>query len=277
MTVEAHYPRLAINLFEEVQPQINALITTDLLDRIIAQGDMSDDAVTRNKLKHGLFEACKAYVDGAHDRAMQHSEKDDNEALDRVTNAAQRLYDALLFLQEHPGLEQQVEQSIRKKDNLHEMPNGVTLADMLGTGRNIFASYRETLVDLQICVEDVINRRPKPVTLEPLVESEVPIRLDSDEELQAGVRRWRERSRVRKFPKDHALAEFLASFKPTWLALSEHPFTEGMYYPETGSTNSRLVDAVAEVLKHLDQDVARSAIVNALRKFRSSQARRSSS
>ncbi|SIN98853.1 hypothetical protein SAMN05444722_0024 [Rhodovulum sp. ES.010] len=277
MTIEALYPRLAINMDEESEPQYQELISDELLSEVMAHGDMSDDLETQASLRQGLVVASDAYVTAALERATQRSEKEDNEALDRVTEAAQRLYDALLHLQDYPGLEARVEKAVRRNPHLHEVRNGVTLADMLGTRRNIFASFREVLVDLQICVENTINRKPKPMLLEPDMEGEAPLRLDSEDELEAGMQRWRERSKARKLPKDHALLAFLVSFRPTWLALSGHPFTEGMYYPETGRTVSRLVDAVDAVMQRLDPAVRRSAIVNAVRKVRASDARGPSS
>ncbi|WP_139307581.1 hypothetical protein [Rhodovulum sp. ES.010] len=274
MTIAALYPHLAINVDEESEPQYQELISNELLSEVIAHGDMSNDPETQASLRRGLVVASDAYVTAALERATQRSEKEDNAALDRVTEAAQRLYDALLHLQDYPGLEARVEKAVRRNPHLHEVRNGVTLGDMMGTRRNIFANYREVLVDLQICVEDAINRKPKPVLLEPDMEGEAPLRLDSEDELKAETQRWRAQSKVRKFPKDHALLQFLVTFQPTWSALSGHPFTEGMYYPETGRTLSRLVDALETVFRRLDPAVTRSAIVNGLRKVRADDTNR---
>lgn len=261
-------PRLSINLDEDTTPQLEALITVDLVEKVAALADLDDCGAKQHELRQGIITASDAYIQGDLDRQNQRSEKLDNEALDRVTRSAQVLYDALLTLQEYPGIEPRLEQAIRQNHHLYSSKEGLDLSKIINTRRNIFSEFREILVDLQVCAESEINRRPKPSVIEPIAEGDQSIQLETQDELDAGERKWRARSQARKIPKDHALQEFLRAFRPVWEGLTEHPFTEGMHYAETGETVSRLVDCVDIVFCRLAPSTERQEIVTALRKIR---------
>lgn len=268
MTKEVRYPRLNIDLDDDTSPQLEALLTADIMDSVAFLAGLDDCAAKRQDLKEGIIEACEAYIQGYLEQQDQRSEKLDNEALDRVTRSSQALFDALLALQDHPGLERRLEQSIRKRPNLHSLPGNLDLSQIITTRRNIFADVREVLVDLQVCAENVINRRPKPVILEPIGDDGGPIQLDGADDLTAREREWRAKAQARKIPKDHALQEFLRTFRSVWEGLATRPFTEGMHHAETGQTVSWLVDCVEVILRELAPRTQRQEIVTALRKVR---------
>ncbi len=283
MTEQSDEPRLSVDLDECTDTQLDDLVTVDLVNRVATLATLGEDNADRQALRQGIVAACSAYIDGLWDRQNQRSEKQDNEALERVTRNAQTLYDALLALQDYPGLEPRLEQSIRQNLHLHSPENGFDLSRTINKRRNIFRDFRELLVDLQVCAEDVINRQPKPTILEPIDDDENraegegegegenkkgPIQLERNEELNALKQQWRARLKARRLPKDFALQKFLHAFRPTWEALTDHPFTEGMHYAETGETVSRLVDCVEAILRELAPGTQRTDIVTALRKTR---------
>jgi len=275
LTEQPHEPHLNVDLEEDIGPQLEYLVTVNLTNYVATLAKLGKDETDRQVLRQGLIVACKAYVSGHWDEQNQRTKKQDNEALDRATRSAQSLYDALLSLQDHPGLEPRLEQSIRQNQNLYAIEDGFDLSKIINMRRNIFSDFREVLVDLQVCAEHVINRQPKPTILEPIDGNEGegegekgPIQLETSEEMEALTQRWRARSQARKFPKDFALQEFLRAFRPTWVALTHHPFTEGMHYVETGETVSPLVDGLEPILRELAPAIRRQDIVTALRKMR---------
>lgn len=275
MSEQTHGPRLKLDLDEDLDPQLEGLVTVNLTNYVAALANLGKDETDRKILRQGLIVACKAYVRGHWEEHNQRTEKQDNEALDRVTRSAQALYDALLSLQEHPGLEPRLEQSIRRNQNLYSVNGDFDLSQMINERRNIFSKFREVLVDLQICTEQVINRKPKPTILDPIdgfegkdEDEQGPIQLETSEEIDVLKQRWRAMSQARKFPKGFALQEFLHAFRPTWVALTDQPFTEGMHYVEAGETVSTLVDGLETILRELAPEIRRQDIVTALRKMR---------
>ncbi|MGY9049725.1 hypothetical protein P775_14205 [Puniceibacterium antarcticum] len=264
------YPRLAIGPNLPEAEQIEALMTVTLVDEVARHAELTETDGAREALKVGMVESCNAYLRGAWDRENQRPESQDNQALWRVSQAAQTLYDTLLDLQSYPGVEPQLERTIDEYNGLYALAAGTDLSKLTGTRQNIFHEFREILVDLQICAENTANLQPKPQILEAIEGDEKPIRVDTDEKLLERRSEWRKRTKTRKFPKDHAAQEFLRQFRKTWKRLSPHPFTEGMYYGETGQTVSRLVDASHTVLKAIEPGVTRQSIVNSVRKMRDS-------
>lgn len=279
VTEQPHEPRLNVDLDEDLDPQLEDLVTVNLTNYVATLANLGKDETDRKILRQGLIVACKAYVRGHWDEQNQRTEKQDNEALDRVTRSSQALYDALLSLQEHPGLEPRLEQSIRLNQNLYSVNGDFDLSQMINVRRNIFSKFREVLVDLQICTEHVINRQPKPTILEPIdgfegedEDEQGSIQLETSEKMDVLKQQWRARSKARKLPKDFALQEFLHAFRPTWVALTDHPFTEGMHYVEAGETVSTLVDGLEPILRELAPEIRRQDVVTALRKMRDSAA-----
>lgn len=268
MTDEAHRPRLNIDLDEDTAPQIDAILTANLMESVSFLAGLDDCTAKQKELKGGIIDACEAYIQGYLEQQNQRSEKLDNEALDRVTRSSQALYNALLGLQDHPGLEHRLEQSIRQRPNLQSLTGNLDLSQIITKQRNIFADLREVLIDLQVCAENVINRQPKPVILEPIEDEDHPTQLDGADELAVRESEWRTRSQARKIPKDHALQEFLRTFSLVWEGLTSRPFTEGMHHLETGETASWLVDCVEVILRELDPRIQRQTIVTALRNIR---------
>ncbi|WP_458789591.1 hypothetical protein [Yoonia sp. MH D7] len=247
-------------------PQISAFVERLPLDAIAALIQVVPQNVDIETLKLALCDALDAYIDGALERMLQKSEKEDNRALDAVTNKAQALYDALFDVMDHPALVGRVQKAVRNLGALHNLPKGDTLADLVGNDRRSFGHFCELLVDLQIGVEDAILRKPKPYILEDIGD-EPDIRLDTDEELAENMLEYRKRSAERRIPKDHALQQFLTTFKEYWQQASPHPFTEGMHHRDQGQTISNAVDVVELVLRPFDGDVTRQRIVTALRKM----------
>lgn len=264
-TVEEVYPQLKFDLNEELGPQVEAALEVLFPE----PPDLGGQGAECDKiLKLGLREAIAAYVDAAWERASQRSELEENEALDRVGQKIEALYDALLDLLEYPGLEARLERQIRSFPHHYEAVSGVGFPQLIGSERNIFQGFREMLVDLQACAEAEINRKPKPIIIEALEEGEEPLRLDTDEELEEQMRVWRKRSKNRKFEKDHALLEFLRTFKPYWEQATPHPFTEGMHYREIGGTLSTLVGFLERTMELVDGGVTNANLVTSIRKLR---------
>ena len=261
-------------LDDELEPQLENMFPEDFVEKLADLFDVENDPEARNAFRKGIIQASDAYIDGVFSYANKPSEKQDNKSLDRITLSAQALYDALLDLMDHPDLEPRVEASIRKTGRLYKLPSGIDLSQLIGTRRNIFRGFREILVDLQVCVEDEINRKPEPGffdDLEDLSElDEELFQYASEDILETRMRRWRERSQARKLPKNYPLTQFLLSFQPTWEAVTPHPFSEGMYYPEIRTTVSRLVDCTEAVLSRLAPGTSRQEIITAIRKARKS-------
>ncbi|SFH52608.1 hypothetical protein SAMN04488020_12013 [Palleronia marisminoris] len=267
MPADDLYPRLAINLDEDTDLQIEAILGPALIDEVAQHADVPQDGEQRGVLRDGLRRAFEAYVDACSEREGQRSEKEDNRALNRVAKAAGQLEAALLDLQEFPGVEARLERSIRNRPTPLAHSESLDLPKLIGTRRNIFADIRDMLIDLQVYGEDAVNREPHPVWIGAVESGESAFRFDSDEELEERRKAWRARSNERKFPKDHAIQEFLRTFRPTWDALSPHPFTHGMYHKDAKQTVSRLVDASHLSLQKIDGAVTRQAITTAVRKL----------
>lgn len=267
LTVEDLYPDLGFDLDEDLEPQVETLLAGGLSDYVARRVGVTEGGDIA-RLNTGLYTAIEAYVNGALERAGQRTESDENDALERVSQKVQGLYDVLLDLADYPGLETRLERAIRTFPHHHQLTSGVDLPQIVGNRRNIFQEFREVLVDLQACAEAEINRKPKPVVLEATEDGEDPIRLDSDADIEEQMREWRQRSRDRKFEKDHALLEFLRAFKPYWQDLSHHPFTHGMYYIELRDTLSPLVDVLELIMRRVDGAVTRANITSSLRKLR---------
>lgn len=275
LTIETAYPKLQLDLDEDLDPQIESLLDACLADKaLLGEGRTSE---RDQALEAVLREAIDAYAYGALERVWQRSETEENEVLDRVNQKAEGLYSILLQLLEYPGLETRLESRIRSFPHHYEFENGMSLPGLIGERRKIFKGIREMIVDLQACVEAEINRKPKPEIIGGVEDGEKPIRLDTDEELEERMREWRQRSKDRKFPKDHALLEFLRVFKPYWDQYSSFEFSEGMHYREFGDTLSPLVDFLEEILSHVDGDITRTTIVGSVRKIREQSAREISS
>lgn len=275
LTTETLYPNLQLDRDEDLAPQIEAILDACFADKsLFEEGRTSEH---NQALDAVLREAIYAYVFGSTDREMQRSETEENEILDRVSQKAEGLYDVLLQLLEYPGLEARLESRIRSFPHHYEFENGVSLPQLISKRRKIFKGFREIIVDLRACVEAEINRKPKPEIIDGVDDGEEPIRLDTDEELEERMRDWRQRSKDRKFPKDHALLEFLRVFKPFWDQHSSFYFSEGMHYREFGDTLSPLVDFLEKILSHVDGDISRTNIVGSVRKIREQSARENSS
>jgi hypothetical protein len=274
-TIETAYPKLQLDLDEDLSPQIEAVLDACLADEALLGEDRTSER--GQALEAVLRKAINAYASGALERVWQRSETEENEVLDRLTQKVDGLYDILLQLLEYPGLENRLENRIRSFRHHYEFKNKMSLPEFIGEQPKIFKGIREMIVDLQACVEAEINRKPKPEIIGGVEEGEKPIRLDTDEELEERMREWRQRSKDRKFPKDHALLKFLRVFKPYWDQYSPFEFSEGMYYRELGDTLSPLVAFLEEILSHVDGDITRQNIVGSVRKIREQSARKISS
>lgn len=259
------YPALRYDFEDDHDPQISQFIDTLPLDKIASLIHPQLDQLDRHSLTDALADALAAYVQGALYRIGQRSEKEDNFALERIANVARDLHERLLASMDHPGLVTQLQESTRRVNTLHTLPNGDTLADLVGSDGRSYRDLCELLVDLQVSAENVILRKPKPQIIDGS-DDEPDIRLDTDEELAERMAEYQRRSAERRIPKDHALQEFLRSLKPYWIAHSPYPFTEGMHHREQGQTISNAVDVIEMVLRPFDNDVTRQKIVTALRK-----------
>lgn len=260
------YPFLLFDLNEATEPQLDRIVSDEFVLTILPLFHLDPNEIEKEGFKTALQESVTAYIYGALERSKYKSEKADNEALERATNKAQQLYDALLYLADHPFLEQKIVKEIKGSKTLYNEPNGKTLADMLSGDRNCFSHFRELLVDLQIGIEGAINKKPKPVIIEGFDGSN-ELRLDTDGELTSKTEAWRKISSERRLTADHALLQLLISLRIYWLSNSPHPYTEGMHHKEQGHTISNAVDIVEAVMKRLDPAVTRQKIVTALRKI----------
>lgn len=245
------------------------LVTPELLAAFTSIAGLPRDDDSLIATKDALAGALEAFMWASLDQDALHPESAENKALEIAARDAGKLYDTLLALQEYPGVEARLETAIQSNPHLYQLGDGKTLKDLLTTRRNIFRTYRELLVDLQVCLEGTSNRQPKRRVLED-PDGGVAIGLEDDEEFAARVKAWRARSKERALPKDHALREFLRALAPYWEANSPHPFTEGMYFKEANQTISHLVDAVERVMAVASPKTKRPQIVTALREVRPS-------
>ena len=122
------------------------------------------------------------------------------------------------------------------------------------------------MVDLQVCAEKMVNRKPKLDVYAGILDGTGDRQLDQVKDLADRTKKWRNTSATHRIPKDYALQRFLGTFKGLWVSNSEHPFTEGMHYGEIGKTVSPAVDAVQMIMQRLDSKVTRQNIVTAMRK-----------
>ncbi len=261
------YPSLNYDWNDAHSPQLEKLTNVELVQEVAHFAGVTSDVTSKGGLKNALVAAIDGYIDGVSQRVRQCTEAEDNEALDRASKKANELSDALSDLIGHPGLEERVEQSIRNCGTLYEHKGGKPLVDILQARRNIFQPFREILVDLQVCTEREINRKPKPTYIDEF-EGDNAVRLDTDEELEQEMQLWRKRSKERKLPKDYALKMLLEAIRPYWVKNSFHPFSEGMYHKDQRQTISNLVDAIEAITSRLDPSVTRQRIVNTIRNMR---------
>ena len=252
---------------EDTEPK--DLISADLLEAFTNIACLPCDQTGLSATKDALSNALGAFMWARLEQEACHPESAENKVLEAAANDAGQLYEKLLLLQDYPGLETRLEATIRSNPNLFELEDGKTLRDLISTRRNIFQTYRELLVDLQVCLENTSNRQPKRRIIEDPDDGTV-IDLETEEEFAERMRSWRARSKARSLPKDHALREFLRALAPYWTANSPHPFTEGMYYKDANQTISQLVDAVEIVMRIASPDITRAQIVTAIRDIRPS-------
>lgn len=255
---------------EEYGQRLESFITHEMVSEILALVGMKEEAQIA-QLKDGIFRAYDAYIHGQFDHDNQRSEKEENDALERVTQSAQVLYDDLLNLCDFPGLEPRIEQSIKTCPNLLQLSHGVDLSNIIGSKRNIFRNLREVLVDLQVCTENTMNKAPKRAVIESDLDASPPIFIETEEEYGARKVKWRARSKRRKFPRDYALQEFIASFGPTWQNLSNAPYSEGMYYTEASQTFSEAIDCLEIILRDFAPKICRQNLVTSFRNLRNRQ------
>ncbi|NOX40145.1 MAG: hypothetical protein GXP05_06430 [Alphaproteobacteria bacterium] len=201
------------------------------------------DVQSEERLGDCIFFVVEAYKYGKLRLENFKSEKQENEALAKVSKTADQLYDAIMGLRQFGQTEKKLSSAIKNYPNLYNIKNGTTFADLLDHESNPFFSLRELLVDLQICAETAVNKMPKPQLIEAS-EGLEELRLDSDEELAEDTTHWRNRSSSHRLHKDHALQCFINEFRECWLKFSAYPFTEGMYFHEINATISPTVDAM---------------------------------
>jgi hypothetical protein len=253
--------------YEREDAIVEGLVTPKLVENVVFLAGISDDDETLNLTALALTEALKAFKWAWFNQDDLHSESAENKALEEAASNAAKLYDNLSMLQDYSGLEGRLEDTIKKLPTLYKLDDGQTLRNLISTGQNIFAAYRELLVDLQVCLEGTSNRQPKRHILEGF-DGEDPIDLETDEEFASRMQEWRARSKARALPKEHALQEFLKTLRPFWEANSVHPFTEGMHFKEANQTISNLVDAVESIMAVASPRTSRSQIVTAIREVR---------
>ncbi|NHX27616.1 hypothetical protein HA397_27085, partial [Escherichia coli] len=145
-TIETAYPNLLLNLDEDLDPQIDAILDAYFNNKA---SSASSEATERDLiLRTGLRQAIDAYASGALERTWQRSETEENEFLDRVSQKIQSVRDILLRFTDYPGLEPRVERQIREFGHHYEFRNGVSLPQLVGTRRGIFREFREMLLDV---------------------------------------------------------------------------------------------------------------------------------
>ncbi|SIT08827.1 hypothetical protein [Paracoccus saliphilus] len=236
-------------------------------------------------LRDGHFNAFDEFMSGHYEQLNYQPEKAENARLERVSIDADRLMASITVLYGFGQTQRKLANQIKSNPSKYVSSTGLELASLLDDRRHQpFFTLLKFLSDLQISAERAINRKPRYIDfndayidgkldldkLEKLVMSR-DVDLSGDPEIDN--RRWKDRSRAHKLPKDYPLQCFLRAFRETWLQLSDHPFTEGHYYGRKAQHVSRAVDAVKLSFDQHAPHITRQNIVTAIRKVNAPEPR----